>query len=265
MKLDRRAVLAFFLALLAPAAAAQSQLSRSMETAVIIDLTHPFDENTIYWPTAKPFTWEKEAWGKDARGYWYAGGRFAASEHGGTHLDSPIHFAEKGDTADRIALQRLIGPAAVIDISEKCSGDTDYRLSVQDITQWEAKHGKIQPHTILLVRTGWSRLWPDRKRYLGTDTPGDTKNLHFPGLSREAAELLAERAVDGVGIDTASIDYGQTKDFIAHRILSELNIYGLENLANLDRLPAAGATLIALPMKIKGGTGGPVRVIAILP
>jgi kynurenine formamidase len=245
--------------------AAQAPPSRTLETAVIIDLTHPFDEHTIYWPTAKPFTWEKESWGKDARGYWYAAARFAASEHGGTHLDSPIHFAEKGDTADRIGLERLIGPAAVIDISEKCSRDPDYRLSAQDITQWEAKHAKIQPHAILLVRTGWSRFWPDRKRYLGTDAPGDTKNLRFPGLSREAAELLAERGVDGVGIDTASLDYGQTKDFIAHRILSERNIYGLENLAHLDRLPASGATLIALPMKIKGGTGGPVRVIAILP
>jgi kynurenine formamidase len=265
MKCDRVAALILLVAFFAAGLAAQSHLSRSLETAVILDLTHPFDENTIYWPTAKPFTWEKESWGKNAQGYWYAAARFAASEHGGTHLDSPIHFAEKGDTTERIGLERLIGPAAVIDVSEECSRDPDYRLTVQDLTQWEAKHGKIQPHTIVLVRTGWSRFWPDRKRYLGSDTPGDTKNLQFPGLSREAAELLAKREIDGVGIDTASIDYGQTKDFIAHRILSERNIYGLENLANLDRLPATGATLIALPMKIKGGTGGPARVIAIVP
>lgn len=265
MKLYRRALLAFFLALLPPVATAQDQLSRSLKTADIIDLTHSFDENTVYWPTAKPFTWEKESWGKNAQGDWYAAARFAASEHGGTHLDSPIHFAENRDTTDRISIDRLIGPAAVIDISEKCSRNPDYRLTAQDIIEWEAQHGKIQPHTIVLVRTGWSRFWPDRKRYLGNDTPGDTKNLHFPGLSREAAELLAKREVDGVGIDTASIDHGQTKDFIAHRILSERNIYGLENLANLERLSATGATLIALPMKIKGGTGGPARVIVILP
>lgn len=244
---------------------AQSDLSQKLESAAIIDLTHAFDENTIYWPTAKPFTWEKESWGKDGRGYWYAAARYSASEHGGTHLDSPIHFAEKGETSERIPLQQLIGPAAVIDVAEKCSRDADYRLTAQDITQWEAKHGKIQPHTIVLVRTGWSHFWPERKRYMGIDAPGDTKNLHFPGLSREAAELLAERGVDGVGIDTASIDYGQSQEFIAHRILNQRNIYGLENLANLDRLPETGATLIALPMKIKGGTGGPARVIAILP
>ncbi len=118
----------------------------------------------------------------------------------------------------------------------------------------------------MLVRTGWGRFWPDRKNYLGSDVPKDTANLHFPGLSREAAEFLArERKVDGVGIDTASIDPGQSRDFIAHQILNGADIYGLENVANLDKLPATGATLIALPMKIQRGTGGPVRIVAILP
>ena len=139
-------------------------------------------------------------------------------------------------------------------------------MSVADIKQWERQHGRIEAGAVVLVRTGWGRFWPDRKTYLGSDAPGDTANLHFPGISREAAELLArERRIDGVGIDTASLDFGQSKDFIAHRILNGANIYGLENVANLERLPAVGATIIALPMKIKGGSGGPVRIIALLP
>ena len=117
----------------------------------------------------------------------------------------------------------------------------------------------------MLVRTGWERHWGNRKAYLGTDAPGDTANLHFPGLSRDAAELLAQRRVDGVGLDTPSLDHGPSTDFPAHRALAAANVFGLENVANLARLPATGATVIALPMKIKGGTGGPTRIIAILP
>jgi len=201
-----------------------------------------------------------------AGGYWYTAGRYGASEHGGTHLDSPIHFGEGKETIDRIPVTKLIGAAAVVDISSACAGNPDYLLTEADITEWERAHGRIPDGAIVLVRTGWGKYWPDRKRYLGSDTAGDTANLHFPGISREAAELLAKgRRIDGVGIDTASIDYGQSRDFIAHQTLNGEDIYGLENIANLDRLPLTGATLIALPMKIKGGTGGPVRIIAILP
>jgi kynurenine formamidase len=232
----------------------------------IVDLTYSFDETTIYWPTAKPFTWEKEAWGPSAGGYWYTAARYGASEHGGTHLDAPLHFAEGRRAADEIPVSKLVGPAVVIDIAEACRKDADYRLRVEDLTGWESRHGRLPDHSILLVHTGWGRFWGDRKAYLGTDQPGDTANLHFPGISREAAEwLVARRRIDAVGIDTPSLDHGPSKDFIAHRVLNGADVYGLENVANLDRLPARGATLIALPMKIKGGTGGPTRIIAILP
>jgi kynurenine formamidase len=230
----------------------------------IVDLSHTFDENTVYWPTAKGFRWERDAWGESAGGYWYASASYSASEHGGTHLDSPIHFSKDKLTTDQIPLARLIGPAAVVDVSKRCEWNPDYRISPADIRGWERMHGVIRGRTIVLFRTGWGRHWPDRKKYLGDDKPGDASNLHFPGLSREAAELLVARKVDGVGIDTASLDYGQSKDFIAHQILNGADIYGLENVANLERLPAVGSTVIALPMKIKGGTGGPVRIIAIL-
>ncbi len=237
-----------------------------IDESKVIDLTYNFDDSTIYWPTAKPFQWEKESWGKSAGGYWYTAARYAASEHGGTHLDAPVHFGEGRLAADEIPLARLVGPVVVIDVSEACVKDADYRLTADDIVLWEKANGQIPDNSILLVRSGWGKFWPDKKKYLGTDTPGDTTNLHFPGISREAAEFLAkQRRIDGVGIDTASIDHGPSKDFIAHRVLNGANIYGLENVANLDRLPAKGATLIALPMKIKGGTGGPVRIIAILP
>ncbi|HYP54629.1 MAG TPA: cyclase family protein [Pyrinomonadaceae bacterium] len=237
-----------------------------LDESKVIDLTYDFDERTIYWPTAKPFEFTRDAWGQSPGGYFYASGSYSASEHGGTHLDSPVHFAEGRDTADRIPLARLIGPAVVVDISAACARNADYLLSVADIRTWERRYGRLPDGAILLVRTGWGRRWPDRKKYLGTDAPGDTANLHFPGISREAAEFLVkERRLDGVGIDTASLDYGQSKDFVAHRVLNGANVYGLENVANLERLPARGATLIALPMKIRGGTGGPARIIAVLP
>src|SRR5262245_39420404 len=237
-----------------------------IDESKVVDLTHDFNNKTIYWPTAKPFEWEKESWGKSVGGYWYAAARYAASEHGGTHLDAPIHFGEGKMATDEIPLSHLIGPAVVIDISAACEKDSDYRMSVTDLTAWEEQNGQIPDNALLLVRTKWGRFWPDKKKYLGTDKPGDTTNLHFPGISREAAEFLVkQRKIDGIGIDTASLDHGPSKDFIAHQILNGANIYGLENIANLDRLPAKGATLIALPMKIKGGTGGPVRIIAILP
>jgi kynurenine formamidase len=240
--------------------------SNNIDETKIVDLTYNFDETTIYWPTAKPFLWEKESWGVTKGRYWYAAARYAASEHGGTHLDSPIHFGQDQASSDQIPLARLVGPAVVIGIVKACEKDPDYRLTVEDINNWESTNGRISDDSIVLVHTGWGKYWPDKLKYLGTDKPGDVSNLHFPGISREAAEYLTkQRKIDGVGIDTASLDHGPSQDFIAHQILNGANIYGLENVADLGKLPARGATLIALPMKIKGGTGGPARIIAILP
>ena len=156
--------------------------------------------------------------------------------------------------------------AVVVDISAACARSADYRLSTADLAAWEKTHGRIPDTAIVLVRTGWSRFWPDKKRYLGSDTPGDTAHLHFPGIAPDTAQFLAkQRKIAGVGIDTASIDHGPSKDFMTHRILNGAGIYGLENVANMDKLPPTGVTLIALPMKIKGGSGGPVRIVALLP
>lgn len=230
----------------------------------LVDLTHTFDEKTIHWPTAKPFQWQKDGWNKSG-GYWYASGSFAASDHLGTHIDSPIHFAEGQATTDAIPLRQLTGPAIVIDISKAAAANRDYRLSATDVLAWEKANGPIVAGAIVLVRTGWSAFWPNRLRYMGTAKEGDVQNLHFPGISPEAAKLFVNRRVDGVGIDTASLDHGPSKTFETHKILSAAGIYGLENVANVQQLPLKGATVLAMPMKIRNGTGGPVRIIAVLP
>jgi kynurenine formamidase len=230
-----------------------------------IDLTHDFSAETIYWPTAAGFMLEVEHHGPTPQGYFYAANRYRASEHGGTHLDAPIHFAEGKKTLDQLSLNQLIGPAAVVDVSERALKESDYQIAVTDLNAWESKHGKIPDGAILLLHTGYGRFWPDAKKYLGTVEKGPeaVAKLHFPGLHPEAARwLVTERVVKAVGLDTASIDYGQSKLFQTHRILFEKNIPAFENVAALDQLPAKGAHVIALPMKIKGGSGGPLRIIA---
>lgn len=232
----------------------------------LIDLTYAFDDQTVFWPTNQPFRWEKTDWGMTAAGYWYASGNFTMSEHGGTHIDAPIHFGKGRHTLDQIPLYRLTGPAVVLDVREAVTGNRDYLLSVYDLKGWESRHGPIPVGAIVLMFTGWGQYWPDKVKYLGSDTPNDATTLHFPGFSKEAAEfLVSKRKIDGIGIDTPSIDHGPSRDFIVHQIINGANHYGLENVANLDKLPPKGATIMAFPMKIKGGTGGPVRIVAILP
>jgi len=200
-------------------------------------------------------------------GYYYAANNFSAAEHGGTHLDAPVHFAEGKHTADAVPLAQLMGPAVVIDVTRQADSSADYLVMTADITEWEAAHGTIPAGAIVLIRTGWGSRWPDRGRYLGTTKtgPAAVSELHFPGIHLEAARVLARRKVNAVGIDTPSIDYGQSTTYAVHRRLFAANIPGFENVANLDRLPATGAFVIALPMKIAGGSGGPLRIVALLP
>ncbi|MEW6155962.1 MAG: cyclase family protein [Verrucomicrobiota bacterium] len=233
-----------------------------------IDLTHEFSTETIYWPTASGFALEVEFHGVTPKGFFYAANRYRASEHGGTHLDAPIHFAKERRTADKIPLEQLIGPAVVIDVSEKAASNPDYQIAVADIRSWESKNGRLPDGIILLFHTGFARYWPDAKRYLGTDEKGPeaVEKLHFPGLHPEAARwLVTERRLKAIGLDTASIDYGQSKLFESHRILFEKEIPAFENVAALEKLPPKGAYVVALPMKIKGGSGGPLRIVAWVP
>jgi len=233
-----------------------------------VDLTHAFDEDAVFWPTAEPFELEVVSADSTEAGYYYAANNFSMAEHGGTHLDAPIHFAAGRHTADEIPLDRLVGAAAVVDVSDAAANDPDYRVGVADFEAYEAEHGRIAAGTIVLLRTGWGRHWSDRETYLGTALTGPeaVPQLRFPGLHPDAARWLVEnRDVAAVGIDTPSIDYGQSQDFMSHRILYEENIPGFENVANLERLPAEGAYVIALPMKIGGGSGGPLRIVGVIP
>jgi len=246
-----------------PASAQQIDLA-SMR---IVDLTHAFDKDTVYWPNS-PSGFELKTLhdGHTHHGHYYSAYLFCAPEHGGTHLDAPSHFAEGGWSASDIPVERFIGEGRVIDISKQAESNPDYTLTVEDVTDFEAEHGKIPAGVIVLLRTDWGPKYPDRLAYLGDDTPNDASNLHFPSFGPEAVEfLIRERRVGMIGVDTASIDPGNSPDFPVHRLAAALNVPGLENLANLDQLPPVGATLIALPMKIEGGSGGPVRAVALLP
>jgi kynurenine formamidase len=233
-----------------------------------IDLTHPFDERTIYWPTERGFAFEQGANGPTSKGYYYAANRFASAEHGGTHLDAPRHFSATGRTTDEIPLDRLVGEAVVVDVSRRCAADPLYEVTADDLVAWEAAHHRQLVDVIVLIRTGWASRWPDRTAYLGTAAtgPAAVAALKFPGLAPTAARWLADhRRVRAIGIDTASIDHGPSTHFGAHVALCGGNIPVFENVAALDRLPDTGAFVAALPMKIAGGSGGPLRIVARLP
>jgi kynurenine formamidase len=235
--------------------------------ARLVDLTHPFNANTLYWPTSpSTFRLEQLFSGTTPGGFFYSANAFAAPEHGGTHIDAPIHFARAGLAVDRIPLERLVAAAVVIDITTPAGRDADYRLTIDDVRAFEGRHGRIPAGSIVLLRTGWSRRWSDRKAYLGDDTPGDASKLHFPSFGVEAARfLIQERRVGALGADVASIDYGPATDFPVHQLAAAANVPGLENLTNLHDVPPTGAIVIALPVKIEGGSGGPARVIALVP
>jgi kynurenine formamidase len=247
----------------------QDNLQRGFDPSAyqLVDLTHAYNAQTLYWPTStEHFELKQLAFGETPGGYFYSANSLSTPEHGGTHLDAPIHFAAGKHSTDAVPLEQLVAPAVVLDITAKAATDPDYRITREDVLAFELEHGQIQPGTIVLLRTGWSKRWPDRKSYLGDDTPGDASKLHFPSFSQEAAQLLvADRKVAALGADVASIDYGPSTDFMVHRIAMEANVPGFENLTNLDQLPPRGAVVIALPMKIEGGSGGPLRAIALVP
>ncbi len=160
-----------------------------------------------------------------------------------------------------------MGPAIVVDVAQQCAGNPDYLVGIDDFQKWEKQNGKIEKGTIVLLRTGYGKYYPDRKKYLGTDERGAAAvaKLHFPGLDPSAAGWLTQnRSIKAIGLDTASIDYGQSTLFESHRALFAHDVPAFENVANLDKLPVKGFSVIALPMKIKGGSGGPLRIVAIV-
>ena len=250
-----------------PKATAASNQDRPSKES-IVDLTHTFSDETIYWVTAKEFELDVVAKGETDKGYYYSANNFATAEHGGTHLDAPIHFAKDRQSVDEIPLENLIGAAIKIDVSARALNNPDYEISISDFTGWEKKQNvQIPDGSIVLLETGFSKYYPDKMKYLGTDQRGEQALalLHFPGLSPEAASWLVEnRKIKAIGIDTPSIDFGQSQYFKSHVTLLKQNIPAFENLTNLDKLPARAFRIIALPMKIKGGSGAPLRIIALI-
>ena len=234
----------------------------------LVDLSHAYDQTTIFWPTSDPFRLDKTADGITPGGYYYASNNFFTAEHGGTHLDAPLHFSSDGQAVDQIPIERFFGAAVVIDVVALAEGSADYQIGVEDLLAAEKAQGAIPADAIVLFRTGFSRRWPDAARYLGTAARGAdaVRDLHFPGLHSDAAKwLIDNRSIRAVGIDTASIDFGQSTLFETHRALFARNIPAFENLTALERLPLRGASIVALPMKIGGGSGAPLRAVAILP
>lgn len=263
----RRLILALAVLCISVSASAQNMGGQNQTKGRWVDLTHAFNERSVYWPTAKMFTKTEVFHGHTKGGWFYSAYDFAAAEHGGTHIDAPIHFAENKNTVDKVPISQLIGPGIVIDVAAKAAANVDYLVSAADIAAFEARHGRIPVGAIVLLNTGRAKLYPDRESYMGTAErgPAAVPKLHFPGLGVDAAAVLIERRIGAVGIDTPSIDYGQSKDFATHVKLMTNDIPAFENVADMSALPATGSTVYALPMKIEGGSGGPLRIVAFVP
>ena len=247
----------------------ENQEGGMFENGKWIELSYPFSNETLYWPNnLKGFTMDTLFEGMTPGGFYYSSFGFCAPEHGGTHLDAPVHFAEGRKSVDQLSLQQLTGPAVVIDVSAKAINNRDYLISIDDILSWEKENGALPDSAILLFRTGYGKFYPDANRYFGTDKKGDSAIalLHFPGIDPQLAEwLLKNKTIKAVGLDTPSIDYGQSSDFKTHRILLAENIPAFENVANLDLLPIKNSYVVALPMQIKKGSGAPLHIIAFVP
>jgi len=226
----------------------------------VVDLSYAINEKLVPWP-GDDFTFEaapKATVKKDG----YFTRTFSMLEHYGTHLDAPIHFPPGKRPVDQIPAEKLFGPAVVIDVQDEVEKNADYRLTSERISAWEKEHGRIPAGAIVLLRTGWESRWPDVARYQNRDAKGV---MHFPGYLPDAVAKLIIRKVSGLGIDTLSVDHGPSKTYQVHKLSHGAGLYHLENLANLGKLPATGAFLVVAPIKLEGGSGGPVRVFAILP
>ncbi|MBI3406310.1 MAG: cyclase family protein [Acidobacteria bacterium] len=226
----------------------------------VVDLSHPINDKFPAWPgDERAFEVTTNAT-VEKNGYFTR--HFAMLEHFGTHLDAPAHFPPGKRTVDQIPPESFFGPAVVIDVRADGEKNSDYQVPRDRILAWEKKYGRIPTGAIVLLRTGWPSRLPDAKRYRNQDAKGV---MHFPGFSIEATKLLIEREVSGLGCDTMSVEYGASQDFAQHKMSLGAGLYHLENLADLRALPESGAFLVVAPIKLAGGSGGPVRVFAILP
>jgi len=228
-----------------------------------VDLTYALDDHSPFWPEGSPLSPFHATTAATYEHDGYFARALQLPEHFGTHMDAPLHFDPKGQSLDEIPVQDFLLGAVVVDVRAAANSNPDYRLTVQDLQKWEKAHGPMPRGSVVLMLTGWGSRWPSQERYMNQDAQGV---LHFPGFSLEAARYLLDHAHPrAIGIDTASIDFGPSATFEVHHLTMHAGLYHLENLANLEQLPAAGAVLIALPMKLRGGSGSPTRVMALAP
>jgi kynurenine formamidase len=225
----------------------------------VLDLSYAINDKLVPWPGDAKFFEAKINASVEKNGYFTRS--FWMLEHYGTHLDAPAHFSPGKDTVDQIPAKQLFGPAVVIDVRAESAKNMDYQLTAARVEEWEKLHGRVPEGAIVLLRTGWASRWPDAKKYRNQDAQG---KMHFPGFSAAAAELLIQRRVSGLGCDTLSVDYGASDDYSVHHLALGAGLYQLENLADLSELPESGAILMVAPIKLEGGSGGPVRVFALL-
>lgn len=233
----------------------------SLPSDKLVDLSHSFNNQTIFWEDDAAFKLNVSLQGSTGED-WYQADVMELATHGGTHLDAPIHFAPNTWSISEIPLERLVFvPIVLVDVEAQASQNPVYELSVGDIEHWEEQHGRIPDGALVVEKTGRAQLWPDRKAYMGIDEHGWRR---FPTFSPEAAQFLTQnRTIYGVGLDSPSVDLFNAT--ATHRILASHNVYILENLADLSRVPPKGAKAIVMATKIDGASGAPARVVAILP
>ncbi|PVD24886.1 hypothetical protein C0Q70_15376 [Pomacea canaliculata] len=231
----------------------------------VIDMTLVLAKDTINWPGSPPFNFTILKRGYQTPGFWYEINYFGTAEHAGTHVDAPAHFSQSGWRVHQIPPSSLAGPAVVVDVADKATKDADYRLTIEDLQSWEDSHGRIPNKAVVVMYSGWGARYPSPSRVYNTNNPLDASTFHFPGIHPAAAAWLAsQRHVIAVGVDTPSTDYGQSTKYETHVVLGNNNVLGLENLQNVDQLPARGATIAIGLVNLKDGSGGPARILAII-
>jgi kynurenine formamidase len=229
----------------------------------VVDLTRPVDEHSPYWPEETPGTPFHTSTAATYRHDGYFARNVVIPEHCGTHMDAPLHVDPRGESIAQVPVEKFLSPAVMIDVSAAVESNADYRVTALDIQKWIKLHGPIPQGALVLIRTGWDQRWPSQTKYMNAYSKGV---LHFPRLSAGAARYLLEHAHPvGIGIDTASIDYGRSTDFAVHHLTLSAGIYGLESVANLDQVPPKRSSVITLPLKLCGGSGSPARVLALIP
>jgi len=226
----------------------------------ILDLTHTVAEEVPNWDN-EPRTLKTRTTTTYERDGFYTR-EVTMSEHTATHMDAPAHVIPGTWTVDQIPPERLVRPLVVLDVSDRAANNPDYRISVEDLARWEEQHGTLPQQAVVLAYTGWEPRWKSAEQFRNADVHG---TMHFPGYSEEAARFLVDaRNIVGIGIDTLSVDPGNSKDYPVHKYCAEHGVYHLEAVANLAQAPAVGSTVVVTPMKLKNGSGAPTRILVLV-